>query len=77
MIQLNDLNGIYCLYLHNSSSESVTEDIKLLQLFFQGAGVEADGLDGGGEPAASFCQRPHLPRQLHLCQLRLRDVHVS
>lgn len=44
---------------------------------FQGSGVEAHGPDGGGEPPESVRQRPHLPRQLHLCQLRLRDLHVS
>lgn len=38
---------------------------------FQGASVEADGPDGRGQPAASVRQRPHLPRQLHLRQLRL------
>ena len=42
-----------------------------------GAGVEAHGPDGGGEPTASVCQCPHVPRQLHLRQLRLRDLHVS
>lgn len=43
--------------------------LSLSFFFSQGTGVEADGPDGGGEPAASVCKRPHLPRQLHLRQL--------
>lgn len=42
-----------------------------------GAGAEAHGPDGGGEPAEGLRQRPHLPHQLHLRQQRLRDLHVG
>ncbi|XP_061118202.1 serine/threonine-protein phosphatase 2A 55 kDa regulatory subunit B alpha isoform-like isoform X2 [Conger conger] len=41
-----------------------------------GARVYTHGSDGGGQPTEGFCQRPHLPRQLHLSQQRLRDLPV-
>lgn len=63
---------IYLQYFdHFSPSNQRFAHSELFSLSALGAGVEADGPDGGGEPAAGVCQRPHLPRQLHLGQLRL------
>lgn len=45
-------------------------------LLSSGACIQANGLDGGGQPSASLCKRSHLPYQLHLRQQWLRDLPV-